>query len=87
MQALVKHFDAADYFKSFSAESLRPLIAEMGGKAVSNKKGELVAVAIGLQKSVHWLPRELRPAGLEKSPKAGKAAAKPKAAKKAARRK
>lgn len=80
--ALLRRFDTKDYFGSITTDHLRSIIDEIaasrpdGIKAISNKKGELVDLAIAQQKATGWLPSELRTAHYD----GPKAAAKPKPA-------
>lgn len=61
--ALRQHFDAADYFRSVSAQIVMDALSEMSVLPPSaGKKAHLVEAAIIAQGKTGWLPRELRTA-------------------------
>lgn len=59
--ALLKAFDAKDYFARINAKQCLLAIAAMGdGKTTAGKKAELAKAALALQQKTNWLPKEMR---------------------------
>lgn len=78
--ALLKAFDAKDYFNSVSGKLVAEALAEMGQPVPAKaKKPDLVLIACNCQEIDGWLPKPLRvpqytgPSARQKAEKAGKA--------------